>query len=80
MSYEMKEANQVQIEMMKQFIGTCSNLIDALCDYHADFDLQMTVARLKEAMFWFNSFVMNGGDKKKIAREAPMQAASETIN
>lgn len=61
---------------MKNYMATCSNLIETLHSYKVNFELQMAIAKLQESMFWFNSFVMNNLEDKLNESEA----VSDTIN
>lgn len=76
MSMELKQANQEQINAMKQYIGLCSNAIEILECYKVNFDLQMAIAKIKESSFYFNSYIMNGGAER--LDESP--ALSESVN
>ncbi len=78
MSVELRvgKANEYQNAIMKKFHNNATGLLEIIGDYKVNFELQNAITRIYEAIFWFNTSIMNCSAQPIEKKESN----SETIN
>jgi hypothetical protein len=81
MSMEFRQATTEQLVDIKNFVDSCAASLDLLKLFKLNFELQMAISKIQESMFWFNSYILNCGEKLPTEDAQPeMTVASNAIN